>query len=180
MIPPFENSYHLRKVADASAKPCAFCLKLTTSVLITKDGTSDFFYTCDSHLKDPHFASPVYDDQYKKTKAEKEALDKEIALLKQKWDEKNRYSWAKFLSMEKKDYSKKDDEKEEENKINDLDAKAKDYTTILNKPARTYQLQKDIYKIRVDKKVKPKTSNYSTSNVKDLSGFPTAPSGAPN
>ena len=31
------NVWHLRKVADASAKPCDVCYKPTTSVLITPD-----------------------------------------------------------------------------------------------------------------------------------------------
>lgn len=31
------NVWHLRKVAEASAKPCDICYKSTTSVLITPD-----------------------------------------------------------------------------------------------------------------------------------------------
>lgn len=209
---PFKNIYHLRKVAQSNSKPCAFCYKITDSVLITSDGSvslntsnvqhqkliqiyqSDFFFTCDSHLKDAAFASPIYDKEYNEAKAKKEALDKEIKALKLKWDEKNRYAgWdklvSKFSSTKKdgKDDDKKDEKdstsKSEETQIKELSKQVSNHESILQKQPRTYQLNKDIFKIRLEKKYKSKQSVQSTQlnqKLKDPTFFPSVPQGPPN
>ena len=69
MALPFQNVYHLRTVADASAKPCFVCMKTSNRVLITTDN-KDFFYTCIGHLKDRGFAIPVTDQEAEDAKEE--------------------------------------------------------------------------------------------------------------
>ncbi|CAM9017939.1 unnamed protein product [Wickerhamomyces anomalus] len=155
---------------------------------------SDFFYTCDSHLKDAAFASPIYDKEYNEAKAKKEALDKEIKALKLKWDEKNRYAgWdklvSKFSSTKKdgKDDDKKDEKdstsKSEETQIKELSKQVSNHESTLQKQPRTYQLNKDIFKIRLEKKYKSKQSVQSTQlnqKLKDPTFFPSVPQAPPN
>ena len=102
--PPFPNVWHLRTVAEASAKSCMICYKPTTAVLITPDHkvrrgtprensgggltTQDFFYVCRGHLKDKSFCSPVVDEAEVAAKQKKEALEKEIEAIKKEYEEK--------------------------------------------------------------------------------------------
>lgn len=198
MTTPFKNIYHLRKVADIDSQPCAFCYKPTTSVLITSDSKSDFFYTCNIHLQDVQFASPIHSQEYLYAKAKKDALDKEITILKRRWDEKNRYAgWEKLINYtkwnknesnadetvdDKKEDKKKnvsddktlnDKEKADKKKLKDLSIESHEFEQILTKQPRVYALNKDIYKIRLEKK-KPKPQ-IDTTGVKDLSMFPSVP-----
>ncbi|ORX39579.1 VPS4-associated protein 1 [Kockovaella imperatae] len=53
---PLQNIYYERKVA--TARPCYICKRPTETVLATLK-TEDFLYTCDGHLSDPGFASPI-------------------------------------------------------------------------------------------------------------------------
>lgn len=145
-------------------------------------------------MKDAAFASPIYDKEYNEAKAKKEALDKEIKALKLKWDEKNRYAgWdklvSKFSSTKKdgKDDDKKDEKdstsKSEETQIKELSKQVSNHESILQKQPRTYQLNKDIFKIRLEKKYKSKQSVQSTQlnqKLKDPTFFPSVPQGPPN
>ncbi|ODN72677.1 hypothetical protein L202_08116 [Cryptococcus amylolentus CBS 6039] len=51
-----QNIYYERKVG--TAKSCYICHRPTTTVLATLK-TEDFLYTCEVHLSDPGFASPI-------------------------------------------------------------------------------------------------------------------------
>ncbi|PIG88342.1 hypothetical protein AARAC_001377 [Aspergillus arachidicola] len=77
MSGPFQNIYHLRRVADTAAKACYVCHKPSSSVMITPDN-KDFFYVCPVHLKDRHFCSPIVDTEAEEKKKKEEALAKEI------------------------------------------------------------------------------------------------------
>lgn len=182
----FPNLYHLRKVADSAAKSCAFCFKPATTVLITADGTSDFFYTCELHLKDEHFAKPVYDEEYLNALKQKNELDIQMKQLKLKWDEKNRYvSWDKFVnytkSFTKDKETKKGDDDDDDEKIKDeiknINTKTTDFNKILNKQQRVYQLNQQIFKIRVNKKRQVKINKSMDQTIKS---FPTAPNNSIN
>lgn len=142
---PFPNIYDLRKVAEASAKGCDTCYKPTTSVLITPDKKvrthianrtilgdiscltqfKDFFYICDSHLKDKYFCSPKIDEaevtakREKKLAAEKEKLKKEYEEKQKKKKEKEEKKKA-----EKEDDKSKDKDKDKD--VKDKDVKDKD------------------------------------------------------
>ncbi|KAL8701148.1 MAG: hypothetical protein Q9201_005064 [Fulgogasparrea decipioides] len=82
-----QNTWHLRRVAEATAKPCDICYKPTTSVLITPD-QKDHFYICPGHLKDRGFCSPIVDEAEIAAKKKKEELEREIELIKKEHEEK--------------------------------------------------------------------------------------------
>ena len=127
------NVWHLRKVAEASAKPCDICYKPTTSVLITPDNKvrpststpppplahlgQDHFYVCLGHLKDKGFCSPIVDAKEAAAKKKKEEMDREIELIKKEYEEK-----VKKRKSKKKDKdSDKEKDKKDEKKENDED-----------------------------------------------------------
>lgn len=59
MPPPFPNKY--KKSQVKTEKDCWTCRKTTFTCLLTDNYASggDFLYTCDAHLKDRNFASPI-------------------------------------------------------------------------------------------------------------------------
>ncbi|KAL9073242.1 MAG: hypothetical protein Q9161_003074 [Pseudevernia consocians] len=81
------NKWYLRRVAEASAKPCDICYKPTTSVLITPDN-KDYFYVCPGHLKDRGFCTPIIDEAEAAAKKKKEDMDREIELIKKEYEDK--------------------------------------------------------------------------------------------
>lgn len=100
------NIWHLRKVAEASAKPCDICYKSTTSVLITPDNqvasartvifcwsglalksTQDHFYVCQGHVKDRGFCSPIVKEAEAAARKKKE-MDHEIERIQKEYEEK--------------------------------------------------------------------------------------------
>jgi hypothetical protein len=123
MALPFQNVYHLRTVAEASSKSCYVCHKPSTKVFITPDNKvrvllclclhhnimtmgltnfnvwQDFFYICTSHLSDRGFASPIVDAEAEAAKKKKELMDKEIAKIKQEYEEKQKVSPFSQLSI---------------------------------------------------------------------------------
>lgn len=127
------NIWHLRRVADNSAKACLICYKPSTSVLITPDNKvripyvlftiffalailnrtlflwpiQDFFYVCPIHLKDRGFCSPIVDSEKEAAKKKEEALAREIEKVKKEYEEKQR------RKKEKEEKEKKDDKSED-------------------------------------------------------------------
>lgn len=94
---------------------------------------------------------------------------------------------SKFNSKkdeDKDDKTKKlEKPKSEEEQIKELTQKISDHDSILSKPPRTYQLNKDIFKIRLEKKFKTKQSTASTQlnqKLKDPTFFPSAPQAPPS
>ncbi|KAI9856017.1 MAG: hypothetical protein M1824_005714 [Vezdaea acicularis] len=119
---PLPNVWHLRRVAEASAKACDICYKPTTSVLITVDN-KDFFYTCQGHLKDRGFCSPIVSDEEIAAR-KKEELDREVAKLKMEFDEKQKKKKEK--EKQKKEKDRKDGEKDKKDDASKESEEAKD------------------------------------------------------
>jgi hypothetical protein len=71
----------------------------------------DHFYICRGHLKDRGFASPIVNQAEEDAKKKKEALDREIALIKKEYEEK---AAKKAKSKDKKDAGKDSDDKKKE------------------------------------------------------------------
>lgn len=96
------NIWHLRKVAEASARPCDICYKPTSAVFITPDNQviydsipnygdwqirQDHFYICQSHAKDRGFCSPIVDEAEVVARKKKEEMDREIEIIKKEYEE---------------------------------------------------------------------------------------------
>lgn len=128
------NVWHLRKVAEASARPCDICYKLTSAVLITPDNQviyesilsyirltdrQDHFYICQSHVKDRGFCSPIVDEAEVAARKKKEEMDREIEVIKKEYEEKRKIK-AKDSKAKKED---KDKDKEIDKQKEDGDGK---------------------------------------------------------
>ncbi|KAL8984205.1 MAG: hypothetical protein Q9177_004766 [Variospora cf. flavescens] len=121
MAAQLQNVWHLRKVAEPSAKPCDICFKPTTSVLITPD-QKDHFYICPGHLKDKGFCSPIVDEAEVAAKKKREELDGEIELIKKEYEEKlKKRKKSKDSKQKEKDKKKTEDDKSGENKTDNVD-----------------------------------------------------------
>lgn len=137
------NVWHLRKVAEASAKPCDICYKPTTSVLITPDSkvwtttalqsssrrlltVQDFFYLCLGHTKDRGFCSPIINEAEAAAKKKQADLEREIVVIKQEYEEKPKeMKKSKDAKNTNKDKGKQKDDKppEKAKKEDDEDGK---------------------------------------------------------
>lgn len=137
--------------------------------------TKDFFYTCDSHLTDPHFAT-IADEEYLEAQRKKDAINLEIKALKAKWDEQNRY-WTPWKRDSKPKEEKEKQKDSDDKEMADMTAKEADFDTILKRQPRWYELNADIYKIRLQRQ-KPK-EKVDTTGVKDTSLFPSVPQTKP-
>lgn len=94
---PFPNTYANRIVAASNSKACTICYKPTVTVLVSQNNL-DFFYVCDSHLKDKAFAEPLYPDDYTVLIKEKEKLQAEITSTKKRAAACKPYSWNKMMN----------------------------------------------------------------------------------
>ncbi|CAG8176726.1 unnamed protein product [Penicillium nalgiovense] len=108
------NVYHVRRVADTSAKACLICYKPSTSVMITPDN-KDYFYVCPAHLQDKHFCSPIINTEGQAKRLKEEEMAKEIEKVKKEYEEKQR------RKKEREKVSSKDNKDEKDEK-----AKGKD------------------------------------------------------
>lgn len=117
-------------------------------------------YTCDSHLQDTGFASPVGESGDGVGAARKLGLsDEEIKKVKEEWEEKQRRK--KEREKAEKEKEKKDDDKEKEkddDKTEDKDKKDKKPTTSgvaspssIPSPAphQRYTLHREIFAMRL-------------------------------
>ncbi|MCJ1452681.1 hypothetical protein MMC28_003024 [Mycoblastus sanguinarius] len=154
------NVWHLRRVAEASSKPCDICYKPTSSVLITPDN-KDYFYVCPGHLKDRGFASPIIDEAEAAAKKKKDEMDREIELIKKEYEEKMKKKKEKEKEKEKEKKSKDDGEEgkkgtdtnndvDDEKAAKEKDAKikaitSKDTAIVNDDMPRIYALQKYYY-----------------------------------
>jgi hypothetical protein len=78
-----------------TSKPCFVCYRPTPIVLATAQ-TIDFLYTCESHLKDPGFASRITDNPASKPGLSAE----EIARVKADWEERQKRKAEKAKEKE--------------------------------------------------------------------------------
>ncbi|KAI4157782.1 MAG: hypothetical protein LQ342_008004 [Letrouitia transgressa] len=183
------NVWHLRKVAEASAKPCDICYKPSASVLITPDRKA-FLYICPGHLKDRGFCSPIIDEAEVAAKRKKEALDREIEIIKREYEEKKKKKQSKEAQKRDKNTEKDtekdknavksnegDDEveKEKNGKIEALTAKAS--TSSADESPRTFALQKIFYQKQLDRIRSAEIAKRNRERLKNPSLFPSVPSG---
>ncbi|EIN10374.1 DUF1742-domain-containing protein [Punctularia strigosozonata HHB-11173 SS5] len=115
----FTNCYYKRTAG--TSKPCYVCYRPTTTVLSTAN-TVDWVYTCDGHLKDPGFASPLDDGAV--TPAQKAGLSaEEIAQVTKEWEERQKRKQQKAKEKEKED---KGDDKKDDDTDKDKNEKPKE------------------------------------------------------
>ncbi|KAG8903828.1 hypothetical protein FRB99_002679 [Tulasnella sp. 403] len=108
----FQNIYYKRTVA--TAKPCYVCLRPTTTVLATFD-VVDFLYSCDTHLTDPGFATPL-PSASSDGPPKPQVSTEDIELIKREYEEKKEKK-GKDKDAEKEDKGKgKEKEKEKDDK----------------------------------------------------------------
>ncbi|KAI4187713.1 MAG: hypothetical protein L6R41_002615 [Letrouitia leprolyta] len=188
MATQLQNVWHLRKVAEASAKPCDICYKPTTSVLITPDQKVRA-----SHLKDRGYCTPIVDEAEAAMKKKKEELDREIELIKKEYEEKlKKRKKAKELTQKDKSKEKSKDEKLEkstdDNKDEDEKAEKekndqiktlvdKDPTTASDEGPRIFALQKTFYQRRLNRIRNAEIAKRNRERLKSPTLFPSVPSG---
>ncbi|KAJ5172422.1 hypothetical protein N7492_005015 [Penicillium capsulatum] len=186
------NVYHLRRVADTSAKACLICFKPSTSVLITPDN-KDFFYVCPAHLQDRHFCSPIVDNEGEAARLKQEAMAKEIEKVKKEYEEKQQRKkerekqstkdekkekdadkdQSKDKSKEKDKSSKSNDEKERDEKIDSI--QKGDMQTNSDTSPRVFALHKTFYQMRIDRLRSIEMAKRNQDRMKNPSLFPSVP-----
>ncbi|KAF2199687.1 DUF1742-domain-containing protein [Delitschia confertaspora ATCC 74209] len=182
------NTWHHRRVAEASAKPCWICYKPTSSVLITPDN-KDFFYICVGHLKDKGFCQPDAAEAAAVAAKKKEELEQEIRKVVKEYEEKKQRKKEKQKEKDKgKDKESKEDKKksEDEDKKDqeDFDGKMKELSKSkedmqADEGPRIYSLNKNFYQMRVDRIRNAEIAKRNRERLKNPSLFPSVPSGDP-
>lgn len=171
---PFKNLYHVRRVAESSAKACFICYKPTSTVMVTEDGKSDYFYLCEGHLADTAFATPQVDPEVEKAKERQKALEKEIKELERRWKEHE--------AKKKKDKGDKENENEDEKKASEksaLKAEQEKNDAVANKKPRIYLLNKDIFSIRISNWKDAQRSKKTSQLLSKPNLFPKVPTHDP-
>lgn len=199
MATQFENLYRLRKVADNDSKACYICYKPTNCVLITLDQI-DYFYVCSTHLKDTKaFCSPVYGSDREEVRNELRKLEDRQRNLDLLIKEKSG-TWNKIMGWgskkgtdEKKDSKDSKDSKEEPSQpksgkeksleelrkeLNDLIKERRGAEEKLNQieqNVKQFILNKDIYKMRLNKQRKKVVAQKRTEQILVPDFFPSIP-----
>ncbi|CAF9908856.1 MAG: hypothetical protein GOMPHAMPRED_006338 [Gomphillus americanus] len=196
-----QNIYHLRTVADPSAKSCLVCFKPSTAVLITPDN-KDFFYICRGHLKDRAFASPIVDEVEAAAKKRQAELEREIERVKVEYAEKVK---MKNEKKKGKDEEKGGDEKNEKEKEKEDEIKTATSATSATSAAtsasasatgsesatsatgdeqllllpRIYALHRNFFHMRLDRIRKAELAKRNRERLSNPTTFPSVPSGNP-
>ncbi|KAJ5931536.1 hypothetical protein N7516_006025 [Penicillium verrucosum] len=190
------NVYHVRRVADTSAKACLICYKPSTSVMITPDN-KDFFYVCPAHLQDKHFCSPIIDTEGQAQRLKEETLAKEIEKIKKEYEEKQRRKKEREKASSKDNKEEKDkgkdeskdkdkdapesnvnDEKDRDDKIASIQ-KASGTETKSDDSPRVFSLHKNFYQMRIDRLRNIEMAKRHQERLRQPSLFPSVPSGNP-
>ncbi|KAF1810224.1 DUF1742-domain-containing protein [Eremomyces bilateralis CBS 781.70] len=181
------NLWHHRRVADSAAKACWICYKPSSSVLITPD-SKDYFYICPGHLQDRNFSVPDATEATAaaaaaEEKRKKEELEKEIAKVKAEYEErqKKRKEKSKKKDSKKSDgknskaeeEEEKKDEKERDEKIKELSEEEKQKSS--TEGPRIFTLQKNFYRMRVDRIRNAEMARKNAERLKNPSSFPSVP-----
>ncbi|KAK9369536.1 VPS4-associated protein 1 [Lipomyces kononenkoae] len=193
--PPFKNIYHLRRVAETSQKPCMVCYKPTAVVLVSEDGKNDFFYTCQLHLQDRGFVTPVTNAAVEAAKKRKEELEKEIEKVKKEWEDHQkdkktaRAKREKQRKADKEADKNKDDEddkstdrrekQEHKEQIAKLENQKVDATTKAEAEQRIFNLNKDIYAMRLNNYRNIQRSKRATELLRKPGALPSVPTNEP-
>jgi len=179
----FTNLYYKR--TTGTPKACYVCYKPTTTVLATIN-TTDFLYTCDTHLTDTGFASPVGGSSDGVGGARKLALSpEEIAKVKKEWEDQQarkkerEATKEKEKDKEKEEKTKSDKDKEERKEGKDSDEKSTNTasTTPPPPPTPTHQrftLHRDMFALRLSEHRKRRQAAQAKSLAPKL---PSAPQG---
>ncbi|KAH7931271.1 DUF1742-domain-containing protein [Leucogyrophana mollusca] len=182
----FPNVYYKRTAA--TAKACYVCYKPTTTVLATIE-TTDFLYTCPTHLTDYGFATRVTEPEPEARKIG--ATPEEIAKVKEEWEERQRRKKEKAKEKAEKEKEKDDKAKsEDKDKDKDKDTKDKDtdekpssppgswssgQSTPTPKPSHErYILHRDIFALRVAEHRKRKHAAQAKELAPRLPGAPSS------
>ncbi|KAL9125306.1 MAG: hypothetical protein Q9217_005475 [Psora testacea] len=182
VVPLIPNVWHLRKVAERSAKACDICYKPTSRVLITPDN-KDFFYLCLGHLKDRGFCSPLIDEAEAAAKKRKEEMEREIEIVKREYEVKP----LKETKDEERKGKEKDDKKAKDQDEHERAEKEKNdkIQIIMNRNdsaatddmPRIYALQKVFYQKRLDRIRNTEITKKNRERMRNPTLFPSVPSG---
>ncbi|OJJ44729.1 hypothetical protein ASPZODRAFT_134835 [Penicilliopsis zonata CBS 506.65] len=184
------NKWHLRRVAENSARACLVCHKPSTSVLITPDN-KDFFYVCPVHLKDRNFCSPIIDTEQEEAKKRKEALAQEIEMVKKEYEEKQKRKREKKEKEKEKEKEKKDEKDKSDSKEKDgdgeddaaLEKEKNDRIAAVKAGAdkdddsspRIFALHKNFQQMRIDRLRNIELAKRNMERLRDPSLFPSVP-----
>ena len=143
--------------------------------------TVDFLYTCESHLKDPRFASRIADDTPSKPGLSAE----EIAQIRADWEEKQKCKAekAKEKEAEKEKGDSKDGGRSKDESCKDDSTKTPPKVTS-PAPAPTpqqpshekYALHRDMFALRTAEHRRRKQTDGSKSSLHDYLAHPGVPS----
>ncbi|KAL2270635.1 hypothetical protein VTJ83DRAFT_6 [Remersonia thermophila] len=183
----FPNVYTHRKVAEAKAKSCDICYKLSSSVLITPDN-KDWFYICPAHLKDTGFCTPFIDQAAVEARKERE-LREEIERVKKEYEEKQKKKNEKPDKGDKDENDEKGDKKKEGE--DQKQQQARDRSDTMNdesatSPAqeaeeepRVFELKSAFYQLRLNKKRQAEIARRNRERLQDPNYFPSVPKSLP-
>lgn len=186
--PPFANTYHRRAVAPSASKPCYVCYKPTPTVLNQAD-SKDFFYICPGHLTDRGFATPLTDPTAEAAKAKKEALEKEIEVVKKQWEEKQKKKkkGKDKSKKEEKDKGKKikdddepaaeEEEKDPVEKLKELEGRKTEQEKMGEDGPRMFELQKSVFQMRVQRLRGREQARAVQERMRGLGPLPSVPRG---
>ncbi|KAK9447129.1 VPS4-associated protein 1 [Limtongia smithiae] len=196
--PPFKNIYHLRRVAEASQKPCVVCYKPTSVVLVSEDGKNDFFYVCQTHLADRGFASPVVNAAAEAAKRRQEELEKEMELVKKEWEKRQKTKKSDRDAKAKERRNNKDNDKKAEQEeldaqktedrrdkgehreqLRKLEEQKEEAKTKAEQEQRVFHLNKDIYGMRVNNWRNIQRSKRTAELLRKPGGLPSVPMRSP-
>ncbi|KAH7916677.1 DUF1742-domain-containing protein [Hygrophoropsis aurantiaca] len=178
----FPNIYYKRTAA--TAKACFICYKPSTTVLATVD-TTDFLYTCPTHLGDYGFASRLAEPEQEPKKPG--ATPEEIAKVKEEWEERQRRKKEKAKEAAEKDEKAKSEDKDKdkgakkEDEDKDADKKSPSppgswssgQSTPASKPVHErYALHRDIFALRVAEHRKRRHASQAKELAPRLPGAP--------
>ncbi|KZP12073.1 DUF1742-domain-containing protein [Athelia psychrophila] len=168
----FTNLYYKR--ATGTPKACFVCYKPSNTVLATIN-TTDFLYTCDTHLTDPGFATLVNDGE----DAKKPVMDAdEIARVKREWEEQQK------RKAEKEAAAKEKAKAEEAKDAKDTDGEAKPAKKTVTLPGtwtpppaptpthQKYTLHRDMFSLRQSEHRRRRQTAQAKSLAPRLPGAP--------
>ncbi|KAF4574699.1 VPS4-associated protein 1 [Pleurotus pulmonarius] len=181
----FTNLYYQR--TTATPKACYVCYKPTTTCLATIN-TTDFLYTCPTHLSDPGFASAVGESGDGAAGARKIGLSaEEIAKVKEEWEERQRLKKEKAKEKEKEKEKKEEGDKDKTEASDDGKEKKSAVAVQLPSPGSStpsvssaahprYTLHRDFFAMRLAEHRKRRQA----AQAKELAPrLPGAPKGNP-
>lgn len=191
--PPFPNEYQRRQVGESDAKACTVCYKPASTVLLSAN-QGDFFYICPSHLKDTSYCIAIHPETYTKLLQQRGDTDKQVKEALAKAEANKPYSWNKLVNTiswnrakpaeAEKDVGPKEEKEKNatyEHLVAELDKLKKQLAEldlqIANFSFKNYQLNKDIYRMRVNNHIQAQWKIKRQKEMQDPSFFPQAPTG---